>query len=233
MEAAVRLAGRNGFAQTRVSDIVGRVGVGQGVFYWYFESKDALFQEILADGRRRLRRFQAAFIDSEPDPIRRVAKGIVASIDFIVHNRHVYAFLGHASREPGRRLDREAQRVHVLDVARHIGEAMASGAVRSGNAEVMAHGVAAIVERVAWLCVLTGADVDDMTQGALDFALGGLLGGGGLALEDLRREMEMTPDLLELRDRVGLLGPQDRTPVRPRRRNGRSMSGTLENAAGA
>ena len=68
MEAAVLLAGENGFGRTRVSDIVGRVGVGQGVFYWYFDSKDALFREIFEDTGRRLRLFQAAFISSEPDP---------------------------------------------------------------------------------------------------------------------------------------------------------------------
>src|SRR5687768_12335351 len=46
MEAAVLLSAENGFGRTRVSDIVGKVGVGQGVFYWYFDSKDALFREL-------------------------------------------------------------------------------------------------------------------------------------------------------------------------------------------
>jgi AcrR family transcriptional regulator len=32
MEAAVGLVAENGFGRTRISDIVGRVGVGQGVF---------------------------------------------------------------------------------------------------------------------------------------------------------------------------------------------------------
>src|SRR5215211_3736528 len=67
MEAAVLLAADNGFGRTRVSDIVGRVGVGQGVFYWYFDSKDALFREIFDDMGRRLRLFQAAFIAHETD----------------------------------------------------------------------------------------------------------------------------------------------------------------------
>src|SRR5687767_12306383 len=86
MEAAVRLAAQNGFGRTRVSDIVGEVGVGQGVFYWYFDSKDALFREIFDDTGRRLRLFQGEFISNETDPLRRIAKGIIASFDFIVRN---------------------------------------------------------------------------------------------------------------------------------------------------
>src|ERR671934_565531 len=71
MRAAVDLAADQGFGRTRVSDIVGHVGVGQGVFYWYFESKEALFREILTDTTRRLRFYQGAFIAGEVDPVKR------------------------------------------------------------------------------------------------------------------------------------------------------------------
>src|SRR5438309_11777122 len=123
MEAAVGLAGDRGFGHTRVSDIVGRVGVGQGVFYWYFDSKDALFREILEDTTRRLRLFQGAFIANEPDPVRRIAKGIVASFDFIVRNVQLFAVLDHEQARI-RRNRREAGRVHTLDTARQLSEAL-------------------------------------------------------------------------------------------------------------
>src|SRR4051794_14122720 len=99
MEAAVELAADNGFSRTRVSDIVGKVGVGQGVFYWYFDSKDALFREIFEDTGRRMRIFQAAFIRGESDPVRRIAKGIIASFDFITRNAHVFALFDHVSSD--------------------------------------------------------------------------------------------------------------------------------------
>ncbi|MEX2393755.1 MAG: TetR family transcriptional regulator, partial [Actinomycetota bacterium] len=97
MEAAVLLSAENGFGRTRVSDIVGKVGVGQGVFYWYFDSKDALFRELFEDTGRRLRLYQAKFIAGETEPLLRIAKGIVASFDFIVRNAHVFAVLDHAT----------------------------------------------------------------------------------------------------------------------------------------
>lgn len=37
---------RNGFAGTKISDLARHIGIGQGTIYVYFESKEALFQEI-------------------------------------------------------------------------------------------------------------------------------------------------------------------------------------------
>ncbi len=37
---------RNGFAGTKISDLAKYIGIGQGTMYSYFESKEALFQEI-------------------------------------------------------------------------------------------------------------------------------------------------------------------------------------------
>lgn len=38
---------KNGFAGTKISDLSKHIGIGQGTIYVYFESKEALFQEIL------------------------------------------------------------------------------------------------------------------------------------------------------------------------------------------
>src|SRR5918999_4361429 len=120
MQAAVTLAAEQGFGRTRVSDIVGRVGVGQGVFYWYFDSKDALFREIFDDMGRRLRLYQGAFIADEPDPLRRIAKGIIASFDFIVRNAHVLAVLDHMSTAARRQRNTGGGgNVHLMDTAKH------------------------------------------------------------------------------------------------------------------
>lgn len=44
--AARRLFDRDGVEATRVSDIVGEVGVAQGVFYYYFKSKDEMVEVV-------------------------------------------------------------------------------------------------------------------------------------------------------------------------------------------
>ncbi len=220
MEAAVLLAGENGFGRTRISDIVGRVGVGQGVFYWYFDSKDALFREIFEDTGRRLRLFQAAFIASEQDPIRRIAKGIIASFDFIVRNAHVFALLDHVSHEV-RRERAGAGQVHVVDTQRHLSEAIRSGAVRDMDTTYPARAISGVVDHLARDFFRRRGDLDQTIQEGIDFCLGGMLGPRTMTVAELRAEVEMTPELKRLRDKVGasvngVHAPADRSDARRR-----------------
>ena len=54
--------------------------MGKGVFYWYFDSKEQLFLEILRDAQTDLRRRQQQAIADEPDPVRRIELGLRASL---------------------------------------------------------------------------------------------------------------------------------------------------------
>ena len=55
-EFATRRFAENGYHPTSVAEIVEGLGVGKGVFYWYFPSKEQLFREILHDAQQDLRR---------------------------------------------------------------------------------------------------------------------------------------------------------------------------------
>ncbi len=70
-----------GYHPTSVSEIVAGLGVGKGVFYWYFDSKEQLFLEILRDAQTDLRRRQQQAIGDEDDPIGRIELGLRASLD--------------------------------------------------------------------------------------------------------------------------------------------------------
>ena len=219
MQAAVALAGDQGFARTRVSDIVGHVGVGQGVFYWYFESKEALFREILTDTTRRLRFFQGGYLAGEPDPVRRIGKGVVATFDFIVHNAHVFALLDHASTQARFARERtEVARVHGLDTARHVTEAMDNRVSGRRDPMYISEAITGVIDRLARVYFASeGRDLDGVIQEAVDFCLGGLLGADTLRVADLRAEIEMTPELIRLRDDVGASDTApDRGDVKPR-----------------
>jgi AcrR family transcriptional regulator len=207
MEAAVDLAGDRGFGRTRVSDIVGRVGVGQGVFYWYFDSKDALFGEILEDTTRRLRLFQGAVIAGEADPVRRIAKGIVASFDFIVRNAQLFALLDHEQARI-RRNRRTGGRVHTLDTARHISEAIEQGLVRSSDANIPARAIAGVVNQLSrdYFIARGTQDLDHVIQEAIDFCLNGITGPRTIKVSEIRDEVELTQHLQDLRDKVGAAG---------------------------
>ena len=61
--AAKRFA-EQGYHPTSVSEIVTGLGVGKGVFYWYFDSKDALFHALMDDQERALRDHIAKLLSS-------------------------------------------------------------------------------------------------------------------------------------------------------------------------
>ncbi len=48
LEAAARLIGRNGYQATSVDDVVEAAGYSKGAFYYNFDSKDDLFEELVA-----------------------------------------------------------------------------------------------------------------------------------------------------------------------------------------
>jgi TetR/AcrR family transcriptional regulator, cholesterol catabolism regulator len=81
LEAAFRLFAEQGYDGTTVGDVCDVLGVGKGVFYWYFDSKEALFSELLQSSLLRIRRTQEAAIEGVSDPVERIERGIVASIE--------------------------------------------------------------------------------------------------------------------------------------------------------
>ena len=85
--AAARFA-EGGFHPTSVAEIVSGLGVGKGVFYWYFDSKDELFLEILKDAQQGLRRAQQHAI----------AQGRIRDADPVVLSHAILGVVNHLSR---------------------------------------------------------------------------------------------------------------------------------------
>src|SRR3546814_9602013 len=80
----------NGYHPTSVAELVDGLGVGKGVFYWYFESKEDLFLEILRTGERGLRRAQQDAMGDESDPLLRMELGIRGSMEWWAEHRELY-----------------------------------------------------------------------------------------------------------------------------------------------
>ncbi|MCE7884989.1 MAG: TetR/AcrR family transcriptional regulator, partial [Actinobacteria bacterium ATB1] len=91
LRTSAALFAAQGYHGTSVSEIVSTCGVGKGVFYWYFPSKEALFSAILDEGFHGLRRAQQKAIEGEDDPVERVVKGIRATIEFLAGNVDLFS----------------------------------------------------------------------------------------------------------------------------------------------
>jgi AcrR family transcriptional regulator len=152
MAEAARQFASNGYDATRVMDICRSAGVAKGLFYWYFENKEALFREIVTATREDLRRAQARAIEDLADPLASVAAGIEASLRFFAGNEHLHVLLRFAgTQERFAPLIEEAQDIHAGDTARHVEAAMADGLIPPGDPMLLAHGVVALVLHFARL----------------------------------------------------------------------------------
>jgi AcrR family transcriptional regulator len=134
---AERLFTERGFTQTRMTDIADAAGVAKGLLYWYFENKQALLGEIVLDMRARLQTAQVAAIGSATDPLAQVYLGVVASVQFIRANQHVYGLINYSGfgSELGPALQ-ESATVHARDAAQVIARGQASGVIRNDDSAI-------------------------------------------------------------------------------------------------
>jgi AcrR family transcriptional regulator len=175
--AAARFAER-GYHPTSVSEIVAGLGVGKGVFYWYFDSKEQLFLEILKEAQTDLRRRQRDAIAGEPDPVRRIEKGIRASMAWTAQHHELNTLLRFAATEE-RFLPalRKGEEVAARDIAVHLEEAIADGRIRDADPDMLAHAMLGASSRLARTFVHDQrVDPDEVAEPCVTFCLGGLLG---------------------------------------------------------
>lgn len=178
MAEATRLFSEQGYHPTSVADIVASLGVGKGVFYWYFPSKEELFVEILRGAHQDLRRRQQAAIGDEPDPVRRIELGIRATMQWFHEHRSSFnLFQFAATEERFAPMLRRNEEVAIADAVRHIKEGIVEGRIADQDPEVLAHAVVGVTENLAQAYLLERDEpVEQVADAAVAFCLRGLAG---------------------------------------------------------
>ena len=129
---ATKRFAENGYHPTSVSEIVDGVGVGKGVFYWYFPSKDDLLLEILRGALYDLRAVQAAALAGTADPLQRLELGIRASLDWSAANPDILRLaLFSWTEETFAQAMERGRRIAIADTARHVQAAIDAGPDRA------------------------------------------------------------------------------------------------------
>jgi TetR/AcrR family transcriptional repressor of nem operon len=137
LDAAAELFAARGYGPTRIIDICEAAGVAKGLFYWYFDTKDAVFVELVRSMRRKLRRAQAAAMADGRDPIDRLRLGTRASVHFMAEHQAWFDLLevrqgDHPTDDADDAVTsvlREGREVYLADVERVIDEARVAGQV--------------------------------------------------------------------------------------------------------
>jgi AcrR family transcriptional regulator len=177
MDFAARSFAADGYHTTSVTSIVDGLGVGKGVFYWYFASKEELLRQILGDAQRDLRRTQRQALADEPDPVRRIAAGIRASVSWLDGNRHLFVLLEFArTEERFAPLIRLGEEQAVADALPHVKAGIAANMIRRDDPLVLAHAILGVTDRLARVLVLEqGRPADEAGDAAVAFCLEGIL----------------------------------------------------------
>src|SRR5262249_23127782 len=135
---------------TSVAEIVQGLGVGKGVFYWYFDSKEQLFLEILREAQQDLRRHQQQAIGDEADPIQRIILGMHASMQWSAEHPDYYKLTQFAVTEE-RFLPalRKGQEVAIRDVMRHVTAGIETGEIRDTDPVYIAHAILGVTTQLS------------------------------------------------------------------------------------
>jgi AcrR family transcriptional regulator len=177
MEFATRRFAEGGYHPTSVAEIVTGLGVGKGVFYWYFESKEELFLEILRDGMTDLRRSQNQLIADVDDPVERIRLGILATARWSAAHRELYRLTQFAATQsqfaPAIRKGRE---VVMLDTIKHVREGIALGTIRDVDPAYITHAILGVTSQlVANFIQHRDGDPDEVAEAAAAIVLEGIL----------------------------------------------------------
>jgi AcrR family transcriptional regulator len=166
-----------GYHPTSVTDITEGLGVAKGVFYWYFESKEALFLQILLEAQRDLRRCQRQALADEPDPVRRIEQGIRATMEWLDDNRSLFGLLEQArTEERFAPVIRQGEEQAIADTLPHVKAAIAAGLLRREDPVVIAHAILGVMQQLARALVLDqGKPAHEAADAAVSFCLEGVL----------------------------------------------------------
>jgi AcrR family transcriptional regulator len=178
MVCAARLFAERGYHPTSVADIVAALGVGKGVFYWYFASKEELLSELLKASNHSLRKRQQEAIEGVEDPVRRIELGIRASLAWFAEHREYFAIIQFAATDetfaPVLARNRE---ITIADTIRHLKDAIVDDRIADRDPALLAHAIHGVVaELTRHALIEENLAIDEVADLCVAFCLDGLRG---------------------------------------------------------
>jgi AcrR family transcriptional regulator len=166
----------NGYHPTSVAELVDGLGVGKGVFYWYFESKEELFAEILRTAQNDMRRTQQRRIEGVEDPVERIQLGVRAAVLWMSEHDDLRRLFEFARTEAAFNGAMKAgQRVVVNDAVAHLKEAIVLGRIPDRDPEVLAHAILGVANHLTRVFIGSrGQDPEEVADMVVTFCMEGI-----------------------------------------------------------
>jgi len=122
LDAALEEFGEKGFSEGSIVGITSRARVALGTFYTYFDSKEAVFQELVRDMSGQVRDHVAPALQSASGTLEAEGLALQSFLEFVVTHRQVYRIIDEAEF-----VDPEGFRKHYVTTAERIAARLQSG----------------------------------------------------------------------------------------------------------
>jgi AcrR family transcriptional regulator len=142
LDAALEEFGEKGFSEGSIVGITSRARVALGTFYTYFDSKEAVFQELVRDMSAQVRDHVAPVLSDCVDTLDGEGRALHSFLSFVSTHRQVYRIIDEAEF-----VDPEGFRKHYVSTAERIAARLQAG---KDKGEVASIGSPLATEVEAW-----------------------------------------------------------------------------------
>jgi len=153
LEAAEEVFAEYGWEEASIVKITERAGVSQGTFYRYFVSKQAIFDELVDDLNRRVRRAMAEGAARGRTRTETERHGFAGFFRFTAEHPALYRVIRQAEFASPAALHRHYERI-AAGYVEALPEAMAAGEIAQGDPEVLAYALMGVGELIGMRWIL-------------------------------------------------------------------------------
>jgi AcrR family transcriptional regulator len=180
LEAATTVIAERGYANTSVDDVIQAAEVARGTFYLYFDSRDALFSELLDDFLFKLGGTVEIIGLDDEDPTGSLYANFCRVIELLATHRNLTKVLFREAVGISVAIDERVNGFYDFLYAMVIG-ALRKGVTRNIIREVdvatIAPAIVGCVKEVIRARIVAGegeVDAEELTAAIFDFGLNGL-----------------------------------------------------------
>lgn len=190
LAAAKSVFAERGYHATTIADIARAAGLSYGSIYWYYESKEALFHELMSAEAAALRdhiNAAAASAERRDGPAGPFRAAVRATVEFYEDDSELVTLLFRDALALGESFEEHLSRIQgsfVDDTERLVRSLQRQGVFTPGPSRVIAYAITSLIGQLARRRLLTddGLSADALADFVVELVLHGLqVGVSGMA----------------------------------------------------
>lgn len=140
-KSGVKIFSNKGYTAATMDDIATDAGVAKGTLYYYFKSKEEIFNFIISKGMQLIESQLHDAISTQSNPISRLTRAWEFQVNLICDNKDFFKVL--LSQMWGKELRhleiRETVKKYVSEIESYISDAMKAGVIKKADPSLIAY----------------------------------------------------------------------------------------------